>query len=350
MNVFERTIFRSVMVAVFGLWILSGTDAHAQYKGNPVKKDKLISVLRSRQLQTREIVDVIKSNGVDFRVTQPVEVELVGAGARPEVIAAAKSNYRAGTAPLATKGVESKFTGKPLDKDDIITLLENDVADAQVRRNVQSRGVSFKPSSQDKADIKTAGGSVALINAITASYVDPDRNASVASRDDDDIVVSTVTTDAQKTQASIGTLQQAVQNNPDQARNYQQLGFMYLYGLKNFGEAERYMREAIDRGGSAVFRVFHSHDATMQEVCEGSLYIARDTVRFEADDNIHTFETTDANIKKVEMQGFWKSAFKSRRGTFKFKFVNEDREGFVFAPLTNNDAESKMIIRLVGKK
>ena len=91
MNVFERTIFRSVMVAVFGLWILSGTDAHAQYKGNPVKKDKLISVLRSRQLQTREIVDVIKSNGVDFRVTQPVEVELVGAGARREVIAAAKS-------------------------------------------------------------------------------------------------------------------------------------------------------------------------------------------------------------------------------------------------------------------
>ena len=78
------------------LLVLSATvGTFAQYKGSPVKKDKLISVLRSKQLQTREIVTVVKSNGVDFQVTPEVETELVGAGARAEVIAVAKANGEA---------------------------------------------------------------------------------------------------------------------------------------------------------------------------------------------------------------------------------------------------------------
>lgn len=347
-----KFIYGAILVTLCVFVLSLGASVFAQYKGDPVKKEKLLKVLRSKQLQTREIVGVIKSNGVDFRVTQPVEVELMGAGARPEVIAAAKSNYRAGSGSTAsTKNPpKNNFSGKPLDKDAILTLLENDVPDAQVRKNVQSRGVSFKPTSKDKTDIKNAGGSVALTNLIAASYVDPNAGNSGSSGGDDDFIDSTVTKDARATQASIASLEQSVQKKPNQAIYYQQLGYMYLYGQKNFGLAERNMREAITRGGSAVFRVFHSHDSMMQESCEGSLYISQDTVRFESDNNIHTFETTDDNIKKVEMQGFWKSAFKTRKGTFKFKFVNEQTESYVFAPLTNDEAESKMIIRLVGKK
>jgi hypothetical protein len=336
----------------------------AQYKGNPVKKDKLVSVLRSRQLQTREIVNVIKANGVDFQVTDLVAAELTGAGARPEVIAAAKENYRA-AAVSGVKGANTagkKFTGQPLAMDAVITLLENGVADAQVRKNVEARGVNFKPTAADKAAIKKAGGSVALVNLVAASYVDPNQNA--ASNNDpagksggsdkyetlvDKAVVQYDT--AKDTPGAITTLQQAVAADPNEARAYQQLGYMYLYGQKNFDEAEKNMREAINRGGSAVFRVFHDHDGMMKETCQGSLFIAKDTVRFESDDNKHTFETTDVNIKDVKMNSLFKTFYKMKAGSFKIilKSGETDSVKFSFAPLTDNALESKMIIRLIGK-
>lgn len=350
------------LAGLFGallLIIFTCLDVAAQYKGSPVKKDKLVTVLRSRQLQTREIVKVINSNGVDFQVTDLIAAELTGAGARPEVIAAAKDNYRA---PAVAKGpaAKSKFTGKPLAKDGVMTLLENGVADAQVRKNVEGRGVSFKPTAADKTEIRNAGGSVALINLLVASYVDPNENS--AGNNDtgkggndkyDGLVDKAVTQyDASKdTSGAIVTLQQAVQTDPNDARAYQQMGYMYLYGQKNFDEAEKNMKEAVTRGGSAVFRVFHDHDGMMKETCQGSLFIAKDTVRFESDDNKHTFETSDANIKDVKMNSLFKSFYKLKSGSFKIvlKSGETDSVKFSFAPLTDNAMESKMIIRLIGK-
>lgn len=353
----------NIIIGAF-LLILSGSGSlFAQYKGNPVKKEKLVGVLRSRQLQTREIVTVIKTNGVDFQVTDLVAAELTGAGARPEVIAAAKANYRAAVVTAAKgAGAKTKFTGQPLAKDAVITLLQNGVTDAQVRKNVEARGVNFKPTVADKTEVKKAGGSVALLNLMTASYVDPNQNA--ASNNDpagksggsdkyeslvDKAVVQYDT--SKDTPGAITTLQQAVQADPNEARAYQQLGYMYLYGQKNFDEAEKNMREAINRGGSAVFRVFHDHDGMMKETCQGSLFIAKDTVRFESDDNKHTFETSDANIKDVKMNSLFKTFYKMKAGSFKIilKSGETDSVKFSFAPLTDNALESKMIIRLIGK-
>ena len=353
-----------LLISAALLVMLSGASVFAQYKGSPVKKEKLVTVLRSRQLQTREIVNVIKANGVDFQVTDLVAAELTGAGARPEVIAAAKDNYRAAVV-AGVKGAnaaDKKFTGQPLAMDAVITLLENGVADAQVRKNVEARGVNFKATPADKAEIKKSGGSIALLNLITASYVDPNQNS--ASNNDptgksggtdkyetlvDKAVVQYDTT--KDTTGAITTLQQAVVADPKEARAYQQLGFMYLYGQKNFDEAEKNMREAINRGGSAVFRVFHDHDGMMKETCQGSLFIAKDTVRFESDDNKHTFETTDVNIKDVKMNSLFKTFYKMKAGSFKIilKSGESDSVKFSFAPLTDNALESKMIIRLIGK-
>lgn len=354
----KRTI---ILLLGLSLVLAAETGVFAQYKGSPVKKEKLVNVLRSRQLQTREIVNVIKTNGVDFQVNDLIAAELTGAGARPEVIAAAKENYRA---PQVSKtgAAKTKFTGLPLAKDAVITLLQNGVADAQVRKNVEARGASFKPTAAEKTEIRNAGGSVALINLLVASYVDPNQNA--ASNNDtgakstgsdkyeglvDKAVVQYDT--AKDTTGAITTLQQAVQADPNEARAYQQLGYMYLYGQKNFDEAEKNMREAITRGGSAVFRVFHDHDGMMKETCQGSLFIAKDTVRFESDDNKHTFETTDVNIKDVKMNSVFKTFYKMKAGSFKIvlKSGETDSVKFSFAPLTDNALESKMIIRLIGK-
>lgn len=355
---------------IFSLMLFASNVLLAQYKGNPVKKEKLINVLRSKQLQTREIVGVIKTNGVDFEVTPVIEKELVAAGARPEVIAAARSNFRETIIDKKTKPIgNKKFTGKPLDKDAIITLLENGVADAQVRKNVEQRGVNFKSSATVGSEIRKAGGSVALVNLIGLSYVDPNQSepsnntiggaggtgggAASGSDDYEDLVSKAVDQfDNQKnTVGAITTLQQAVKFDPNQARAYQLLGFMTLYGQKNFDEAEKYMREAVNRGGSAVFRVFHDHDGLFGVTCQGSLYIAKDAVRFEGDDNLHTFETLDASIKQVKMNSVFKTFYKAKSGSFKIvlKSGESDSVKFSFAPLTDNALESKMIIRLIGK-
>ena len=346
------------IISVIAITLLCSA-AYGQYKGAPVKKEKLVNVLKSRQLQTREIVAVIKSNGVDFEVIGPVESELVTAGARPEVIAAARANYRA-PAVLPKPGPQPTFTGQPLTKDAIVTLLQNGVADLQVRKNVQQRGVNFKPSPVDKTDIKKAGGSIALVALIEGSFANPvptaavnNDTASTGSDNYNNLIDKAVTQyDAAKdTTAAITTLQQAVTTDPGEARAYQQLGYMYLYGQKNFTEAEKYMKLAIERGGSAVFRVFHDHDGLFTTTCQGSLFIAKDTVRFESDDNKHTFETPDDSIKSIKMNSMLTSFFKIKSGSFNFKLKTGETESknYNFAPLTDNALESKMIIRLIGK-
>lgn len=340
------------------LLLACGSFISAQYKGLAVKKEKLVSVLRSKQLQTREIVAIIRSNGVDFQLTPTVQTELVGAGARPEVIEAVRSNYRAHVVP-------KKITGNPMNKDAIVTLLENRVPDAQVRKNVQSRGVNFKMNSATTAEIKKAGGSVALVNLIAASYVDPNRTIPVPG---DDIVPGPASTSdmydslidkavelydkQQNKDGAISSLQQAVKLDPNNSRAYQLLGYMNLYGFSNFIESERNMKESLNRGGSAVFRVFHDHNGLFTDTCKGSLYVAKDTVRFESDDNVHTFQTNDADIQKIKTNSVFKRAFQTKSGSFQIVLKSgEEKNGikFSFAPLTDNIAESKMIIRIIGK-
>lgn len=340
----------------------------AQYKGLAVKKERLIGVLRSKQLQTREIVAIVKSNGVNFELTPTVQAELVGAGARPEVIEAVRSNYRAASITKTSNTrntTKSKFTGTPLAKDAIITLLENGVTDAQVRRNVQTRGVNFKANSQSINEIKKAGGTIALVNLIAVSYVDANSNKSGASNDAvaatpnvsdvyDGLIDKAVDLYDNKKdkQGALISLQEAVKLDTGKARAYQLLGFMNLYGFSNFAEAERNMRESLARGGSAVVRVFHDHNGLFSDTCQGSLYVAKDTVRFESDNNAHTFQTSDADIQKIKTNSAFKRAFQSKSGSFQIVLKSgADKDGtkYSFAPLTDNIAESKMIISLIGK-
>jgi tetratricopeptide (TPR) repeat protein len=366
------SFFRSIVVA---LAIAAASVAtYGQYKGAPATKDGLIKALKSHQFQTRDFVNLIQSNGVDFQVTPDVEQELVAAGARPQMISAAKANYRApataskpanntGRTGNQASNTHKTSAGPPLSKDAIIALLQNGVSDAQVRSNIESKGVNFKASAKDKTDIRNAGGSVALANLVEKSYLNPNENSAGAndvaiggSNKYNGLIDQAIQQyDVQKNSAgAIETLKQAIALDPSQPRAYQQAGFAYLYGQKNFAEAESYMKQAIDHGGSAVFRVTHDHGMAGTN-CEGSLFIAKDTVRYESDDNKHTFETTDENIKKVKLDKGFLSTFsttlKAKGGAFRFelKTGESDSKNYVFTPKTNDDQESKMIIRLVGK-
>lgn len=246
----------------------------AQYKGSPVTKERLISVLRSKQLPTRDIVATLKSNGANFRLTPNVNRELVAAGARPEVIEAVRNNYRKGGRAPA----------------------ENTYND--------------------------------LIEQAIYSY-----------------------DNRKDTQSALNTLQRAIRLESRNPRAYQLLGFMNLYGLIDFAAAERNWQTAIALGGNAVFRVFHDHTGKFTDTCRGSLYISRSIIAFESDNNVHTFNTSIANVDEIKIDSSSTPLFRDKHSTYKIILrAGDDHAKFRFAPVTGNKEESKMVERLIRWK
>jgi hypothetical protein len=256
----------------------------AQYKGAPVKKDRLVKALRSKQLQTRDIVTVIRSNGVDFALTPETKQQLIAAGARPEVIRAVEDNPRLSSNSDGILAKKRKTKRQPVPSANYEDLLDQAM-------------FSFKDQKNPK-------------NAVRV-------------------------------------LETAVRLNPKKPEAYQMLGFINLYGLNNPAAAEKLMREAITNGGSAVFRVYHDDSGSFNGRCSGSLYISPEAIRFESDDNRHTFETSTVNIDKLrldrESNRLWK-----KYPVFKiFLRIGEEDMKFRFAPISGKQSETAMVERFV---
>jgi hypothetical protein len=276
--------FIKIALACF-LILTSGINLFAQYKGAPVKKDRLVKALRSKQLQTRDIVTVINSNGVDFTLTPDTRKLLVAAGARPEVIKAVADNLRFPSADDSTfaKNRKSNRTKKTLTPD------YDELLDQAM--------FSYKEQKNPK-------------NAIRV-------------------------------------LETAVRLNPKKPEAYQMLGFVNLYGLNNQVEAEKLMREAISNGGSAVFRVYHDDSGSFNGRCTGSLYVSPESIRFESDDNRHTFETSSVNIDKIKLDTESNRIWKKHTIFKVFLKIGKSDMKFRFAPITGKEAESEMVERFV---
>lgn len=277
-TIIKGGIFKE-FTAVCLLILIIGIGSYAQqYKGAPVQKERLVKVLRSRQLQARDIVTIIRSNGVNFALTPETRKTLIAAGARPEVILAADENLRM---PSKNDDFASKNGKSPADYGD---LLEQ------------------------------------------AIYVFEDKN---------------------NPKAAAQFLESAVKLRPQDPAAYQMLGFVNLYGLKNVRAAKKYMIESVSRGGSAVFRVYHDDNGDFTQRCTGSLYISPKSVRYESDDNIHTFETSTLSVNKVkndwESSKLWK-----KHPIFKvFLKIGDSETKFRFAPVSGKEAEAKLVAQLV---
>ena len=86
--------FRQILIFCLLIFV-AGINCFAQkYKGAPVKKDRLIKALRSKQLQTRDILTIIRSNGVNFALMPETKKTLIEAGARPEILSAIDEHLR----------------------------------------------------------------------------------------------------------------------------------------------------------------------------------------------------------------------------------------------------------------
>src|SRR5207253_2492629 len=115
-----------------------------------------------------------------FEMTSDAEQELRSVGARPEVIEAARDNYRepavastssqpahtTTTQPHSNTGAPVP-SGPPLSKSEIVTMLQGGIASSRVEQFVEVRGVNFAVTPQITAEIKSAGGDRSLLGAIT---------------------------------------------------------------------------------------------------------------------------------------------------------------------------------------
>jgi Flp pilus assembly protein TadD len=285
----ERFIIFAPLAAAL---LLLPAASSAQAK-KPITREGLVKAVRINGLSTAELVQQVQSRGVSFQMTPDAEAELRAAGARPEVVEAARANYRPGA--LTT----SSGTGRG--------------------------GRRTPPPAARRAPDYDE-----LTDQATAAY------------------------DARDASRATQLLRQAIQLSPQQPRAYQLLGFTQLYLQSDIAEAERNMRKAIELGGSAAFRVFHDHmNGTFNQTCAGTLFVTRSNVTYRADDGRDTFEAADGLIKEIKTNRVSGGAFGmllggKNLGAFHLKVkLGGDSRNYNFAPLTNKKAESELIIALV---
>lgn len=349
--------------------------ASTQTAKKPISKQGLVNAVKINGLSTRELIAQIERRGVDFEMSASDESELQSVGARPEVIEAARSNYRpaavaarptpATTAPRTntTAPAANVPDGPPLSKSEVITMLQGGIAPARVEQFVEKRGVNFQVTPEIAREITAAGGNRSLVGAITEkstadtaatnnnggdSPFGPSTNTAAGGAPDYDSLMDQAASAyaSQDFNGAVRYAQQAAQLDAQRPEAWSLVGTMALYVAQNPQTAEQAMRAAIERGGSANFHVYHDHNGGFTDYCEGSFFVTKTGVSFKANDGRDTFDAEDSNIKEAKVNGFVGSEY----GAFHIKPVQKinGRDNFNFAPNTRSKAESQLIIRLIS--
>ncbi|HEX3558342.1 MAG TPA: hypothetical protein VHU19_04015 [Pyrinomonadaceae bacterium] len=371
----SRVIFAALALALAATLLASTAEMQAGKK--PITRKGLVEAVKINGLSTPEMIQFIQRRGVDFEMTADAEQELQQVGARPEVIEAARSNYRAPEAAATAPAARPAYTppprnstgqpvpsGPPLSRNEIVTMLQGGIPSARVEQFVEARGVTFALNPETTSEIKSAGGDRSLIGAITekgpaqtadnSTTSSPFGNAGAqpaaannnnAPDYDDYIDRASSAISSQDWNSAMNYAQQAARLDPTQPRAFTLLGTMLLYARQDINSAEQAMRAAIERGGTAAFHVYHDHDGAFGHYCEGSFFITKTGVSYKANDGRDTFETDDSNIKEAKINLFTGAQV----GAFHIKPVQKinGRDNFNFAPLTKSKAESELIIRLI---
>ena len=366
----SRVSFAALCVACAALLF---ADAASTQTKKPISRQGLVNAVKINGLSTSELVAQIQRRGVDFEMTAADESDLQAVGARPEVIEAARANYRPAVAaarPTPTAPPRTNTTapaanvpdGPPLSKSEIVTMLQGGIAPARVEQFVEKRGVNFQVTPEIAREITNAGGNRSLVGAITEkstaavaandnrgddSPFGPATNTAPGAPDYDDLIDrANSAVSSQDFNGALRFAQQAAQLDPQQPTAYSIIGTLALYYSQNVSTAEQAMRAAIERGGAAAFHVYHDHNGSFGEYCEGSFFVTKTGVSFKANDGRDTFDAEDSNIKEAKTNA-WVGA---QVGAFHIKPVQKinGRDNFNFAPNTRSKAESQLIIRLIS--
>ena len=141
----------------------------------------------------------------------------------------------------------------------------------------------------------------------------PATNTAPGAPDYDDLIDrATSAVSSQDFPGAIRFAQQAAQLDPSQPTAFSILGTVALYYSQNVSTAEQAMRAAIERGGAAAFHVYHDHNGSFGQYCEGSFFITKTGVSFKATSATQTF--TKRKDGTFRLQGADRSYGTLRRG------------------------------------
>src|SRR5262245_16783709 len=325
----------------------------------PISKKGLLEAIRLNGLSTGELIERVQERGVNFQITDDDARDFQQAGARPELIEAVKANYRVqGGSPGGRPGPDrnngadfSVPAGAPLSQNEVVTLLQSGVASARIEKIVEARGVDFTLTPQIASRIRSAGGSSALIGVIAEKSMARSEASRPAVRppagpDYDELIdQATSALDARNWDHGINLLQRGIQMNPAKPTAYSLLEYAELYGNRNIMTASAAARAAIDRGGRAVFRVYHDHDGNFNSYCTGSFFVSKVGVTFKADNGAHTFEARGPEIRESKPNGFVGIKYNA----FHVKVGDASKnKNYNFAPATASKDEANLIVGLMA--
>ncbi len=337
-----------ILFAVLLLVAIFANHATAQNKA-PYSKEKLLDIIRLNGLSTEETVSYITKRGVDFQLTSVIEREFAAAGARPEVILATRANFRNIGVANGNTFTPNANQPAPFGYSEILDLVKKKIAPNRLETMIATRGVDFKLDGRLANNLRTSGASLRIISKISGGYRRPPARVKAAFYED--LIDQAVEAQKQKDyDKAITLLQQAIALDVQLPTAHQLMGFVQLYGKSDIKAAEKEMRLAIERGGSAAFRVFHDHSSKDSgDSCAGSLFITRGGVTFKADDGKHTFGVEDKNIADVAVNMLVGRLFGGDRAAFHITVRDErkNERNYNFAPLTKKTAESRLIETLV---
>lgn len=251
---------------------------------------------------------------------------------------------------------QKNYTGEPVTKDGLVKALKmRQFKSSDIVSIINEQGCEFRLDKGTQEDLIKAGARPEVIEAVRRNFRGALKIKPSNANTYEGLISQAINIyeSNRNSKAAIAILNQAIAMDPNKYRAYQMIGYVSLYGQKNFKQAEDYMRKAISLGGSAVFRVKHSHDYNFLNSCSGSFYISRNNIRYEDDENVHTFQVKDSDIIKIETGNKWAGLLKLKGGIFNVvirdKADVKDKDKYQFSSLTGKGDEAKMIVRLVGK-
>lgn len=140
-------------------------------KKPPYEKETILKVLRLGGITPKEMIERIEERGVYFELISSTEIELLEAGATPELMRAIRANYRAERdAERELSQGAAQPTGPPNDFSYIKLLVENGMNPKALLITIKREGVNFMLTRAGEQELRKLGATSEHIAAIRANY------------------------------------------------------------------------------------------------------------------------------------------------------------------------------------
>jgi hypothetical protein len=331
----------------------------------PLSKNEIVDLL-NKKVPSTKIEKAVEERGASFTLDPNSTTELKSLGGTNALIGAIASHYVV-------------VNNNPLSKDEILDMLRKKVALTRIEGLVEKRGVSFNLDPNATNQIKQAGGSNSLIGAIASRYIassNPTPPSDSATKPDPTVQSTTAYNnflDAAVTALRmknfplvVSEAQKAIAVNDKLPQAHYLLGFANLYLSGNVIEARKHFLNTIDRGGEVSFVVINDRkdvsdkafmalegssgvlnrikipgmsrgstptppsntSAAFADSCKGSLFISKNRIKFQADDNKNSFDVPATLILEADTN----KTYGKDKNTFHVKVkTNDDKKNYNFA-------------------